>query len=190
MNVYARYFDHEILTRNLDELLDFLHGLREVPITPALVNELRDYYESDLPYPKRCKVRPRIYFILIKTTAETMQEFKSNRKPGAKTPQPTYDAPRQTMQRPVAKSLPLQETQGGWYFSKLHFKRVMLIPGTNKHQYRDTTFSAYLRANSPQHCYERIIDHLKNRQDIDPRSQFPSPKGANFHYEYIGEQLR
>ena len=32
----------------------------------------------------------------------------------------------------------------------------------------------------------RLIDHLRTRSDVDPRSQFPSPKGKNFQYEYLG----
>ena len=51
--------------------------------------------------------------------------------------------------------------------------------------YQDTTFSALLKADSGQDCYNRIIDHLKNRQDVDLRSQFPSAKGNNFEFKFI-----
>ena len=34
--------------------------------------------DSPMPYPKRYKVRPRVYFIVIKTTATTLAEFKVN----------------------------------------------------------------------------------------------------------------
>ena len=34
-----------------------------------------------------------------------------------------------------------------------------------------------------------MIEHLKNRPEVDLRSQFPSAKGANFTFEYIGETL-
>ena len=36
-------------------------------------------------------------------------------------------------------------------------------------------------------AYNRIIDHLKNRNDVDPRSQFPSAKSSSFEYQYMGE---
>ena len=36
-------------------------------------------------------------------------------------------------------------------------------------------------------AYNRIIEHLKNRPEIDPRSQFPSAKSDKFEYQFIGE---
>lgn len=188
MNIYVRYFDHETITRSFDELMDFLASLNEIPMTKAMEDELMAYVSGDMPYPKRYKVRPRVYFILIKTTAETLEEFKANnRKNNADAPA-TYAS-----EAPVRKEnrlAQLQEERAGWYLGRVNFKRVLLIPGTQKFQYRDTTFSAYVFANSPYHCYTRIIDHLKNRQDVDPRSQFPSAKGANFSFDYMGEELR
>ena len=34
-----------------------------------------------------------------------------------------------------------------------------------------------------------MIEHLKNRQDVDPRSQFPSAKGTNFTFEFVGDSV-
>lgn len=186
MNIYVRYFDHEAITRSLDELMDFLASLNEIPLTKALEDELSAYLNGDMPYPKRYKVRPRVYFILIKTTAETLEEFKANNRKNNEQPSISYtpDIPRK--ENRLAQ---LQEERPGWYLGRVNFKRVLLIPGTQKFQYRDTTFSAYVFADSPYHCYTRIIDHLKNRQDVDPRSQFPSAKGANFSFDYMGEEL-
>ena len=31
------------------------------------------------------------------------------------------------------------------------------------------------------------VGHLKNRQDIDARSQYPSMKGNNFSFKFLGE---
>ena len=70
--------------------------------------------------------------------------------------------------------------------SEILFKRVVPIPGTNKFQYQDTRFKARCKAHNMQECYERIVDHLRSRQDVDPRSQFPSVKGKNFSCSYIG----
>ena len=75
----------------------------------------------------------------------------------------------------------------GWYDASLTFKRVISIPQTSKFQYRDATFRARVRAESIQDCYNRILDHLRSRHDIDPRSQFPSIKGRNFVCEFLGE---
>jgi len=33
-------------------------------------------------------------------------------------------------------------------------------------------------------CYNRIVEHL--RQRVDDRSQFPSVKGKNFRYRFLG----
>jgi len=33
-------------------------------------------------------------------------------------------------------------------------------------------------------CYNRIVEHLRER--VDPRSQFPSAKGKNFKFKYLG----
>ena len=71
----------------------------------------------------------------------------------------------------------------------LSFKRVIAIPGTNKFQYKDTYFTARVKAHSPIDCYNRIIEHLRDRQDVDPRSQFPSAKGKNFKFQYLGMTL-
>jgi len=37
---------------------------------------------------------------------------------------------------------------------------------------------------SGQDCYNRIVDHLSQR--VDSRSQFPSAKGKNFKFTYLG----
>jgi hypothetical protein len=79
----------------------------------------------------------------------------------------------------------LNEERFGWYEGTLDFKRVQMVPGTGKFQYRDTRFVARLKAASGQDCYNRIIDHLSQR--VDPRSQFPSVKGKNFKFEYLGQ---
>ena len=80
MNIYARYFDQDVLVHSFDELMEFLSEIPEIPINQRLIDDVRAYVQSDMPYPKRYKIRPRVYFILIKTTAETMEEFKAHRK--------------------------------------------------------------------------------------------------------------
>ena len=79
----------------------------------------------------------------------------------------------------------LNEIRPGWYEGSIDFKRVSLIPGTGKFQYRDTQFVARVKANSGMECYERIVDHLRDR--VDERSQFPSAKGKNFKFRYLGK---
>lgn len=155
MNLYVRYFDQETVASSVDEVIEFLSSIPEIMITPALVADIKDYAASDMPYPKRYKVRPRIYFILIKTVAQTLAEFKMNKKAA-----PVNEVT-EAQARKETKLNQLNSIQPGWYEGAIVFKRVIPIPGTSKFQYQDTRFSAYVKADSAQHCYERIVDHLK-----------------------------
>jgi len=78
----------------------------------------------------------------------------------------------------------LNEEREGWYEGALDFKRVVLIPSTGKHEYRDTHFVAQCKAVSGMECYSRIVDYLRTR--VDGRSQFPSAKGKNFKFKFLG----
>ena len=65
MNLYLRYFDRETLVHTVDEAIAFLSEIEEVGLNPVLEADIREYAASDVFYPKRYKVRPRIYFIII-----------------------------------------------------------------------------------------------------------------------------
>ena len=183
MNIYARFFNQEVLVHTEEELFDFLNNLPDVNCDEAMQSELHHYLESDNRFPKRYKVRPRVYFIVIKTTAENLEEFRNNHKTDKDFQKPSTthsQAPRENL---------LKESKHGWYRGTLNFKRVIRIPSTGKFQYVDTNFEAIVVASNPIECYNRITTYLRNRPDVDPRSQFPSAKGANFNVEYIGEEL-
>ncbi len=179
MNLYLRYFDRETLVLNVDDAIDFLTSIDEIGMNPVLEADVREYAASDVRYPKRYKIRPRVYFIIIKTTANTMQDFKEKR---AMLAVPQGDGIGGKFVSPELAAL--GELNPGWYEGQIDFKRVLLIPGTSKFQYRDTCFVARCKANSPLDCYNRIVEHL--RQRVDSRSQFPSAKGKNFHFKYLG----
>lgn len=178
MNLYLRYFDNETLVSNVDEAIDFLRSIQEIDVTPQMEKDLREYAGSDVMFPKRYKVRSHVYFIVIKTTAATMRDFKdkkavrSNQRQGGE---------RTSDDNPMAR---LSEQRQGWYEGEVDFKRVVLIPETGKHEYRDTKFVADCKANSGIDCYNRIIAYLRER--VDGRSQFPSAKGKNFHVKFLG----
>lgn len=179
MNLYLRYFDSETLVPTVDAAIDFLKGIEEIGMNPVLEADIRDYAASDVYFPKRYKVRPRVYFIIIKTEAATMTDFKEKRalRSGAEA---------KTKERSVAPVvMKLNEECEGWYEGTVDFKRVLMVPGTGKFQYRDTRFVAQVKARSGIDCYNRIIDHL--RQRVDERSQFPSAKGKNFKFKYLGK---
>ena len=177
MNLYLRYFDSETLVSSVDEAIDFLSNIDEIGMNPVLEADIRDYAASDVLYPKRYKIRPRVYFIIIKTEAATMQDFKEKRA--------LHPVDDNAMQRqPVSAVLKLNEEREGWYEGELNFKRVLMVPGTGKFQYRDTQFVAQVKAFSGMDCYNRIVDHLRDR--VDDRSQFPSAKGKSFKFRYLG----
>ena len=182
MNLYRRYFDKETLAHNVDEALAFLRSIPEIGMNSNIESDIRDYVASDVFYPKRYKVRQRVYFIIIKTTAATMLDFKQKKA--------LHSSPQQNMLGGDKRELPstvmmrLNEERPGWYEGSLDFKRVVMIPSTGKHEYRDTHFVVQCKAMSGMDCYNRIVDHLRGR--VDNRSQFPSAKGKNFHFKYLG----
>ena len=65
MNLYLRYFDKETLVTNVDDAITFLRSIQEIGMNPGLEADIRDYAASDVYYPKRYKVRQRVYFIKI-----------------------------------------------------------------------------------------------------------------------------
>ena len=176
MNLYLRYFDKEVLVDNVDDAIAFLADIEDIGMNPVLENDIRSYCASDVYYPKHYKIRPRVYFIIIKTDAPTMLDFKEKRAV-----HPALDR----MEKPMTPALVrLNEEMPGWYEGSLDFKRVLMIPGTGKFQYRDTHFVAQCKAMSGMDCYNRIVDYLRGR--VDDRSQFPSAKGKNFKFRYLG----
>lgn len=176
MNLYLRYFDNEILVPTADEAIRFLSSIEEIMMDESMEREIREYVASDVFYPKRYKVRPRIYFIIIKTEAKTMADFKQ--KKALRTPDKSQPRPG------VLLMERLVHERFGWYEGTVDFKRVIVVPDTGKCEYHDTTFTARVKANSGKDCYNRIIEHLSAR--VDRRSQFPSVKGDNYRFKFLG----
>lgn len=177
MNLYIRYFDDETLVHSVEEALHFLSSLDDMEITDEMVSELEKFMSSSAMYPKHIKVRARSFFIVIKTTAESMEEFKAKgagqlklEKAAQKEALASYDEP-----------------QPGWYAARIVFKRVVTLPETQKCHYVDTTFVCKVKAESPHDCYDKVLGHLRDRQEVDVRSQFPSIKSGNFEWDYLGE---
>lgn len=177
MNLYLRYFDKETLVTNVEDALDFLSSIPEIDLDDDLADDIREYAESDVYYPKRYKVRPRVYFIIIKTEAATMLDFKQKKALRTVAPIDGRESVAPVLVR-------LNEEREGWYEGALDFKRVVMIPATGKHEYRDTHFVAQCKAISGIDCYNRIVDYLRSR--VDGRSQFPSAKGKNFKFRFLG----
>ena len=195
MNLYIRYFDDEVVVTSVDAALDFIRGIQDFKVTPQFEEEFREYAEGSMPYPKRFKVRTRVYFIVIKTLAATLADFKAHGKGGIKEEDlltedveatAIEEEPRPMLRPKDLIQMRLNDEQPGWYEGTLYFKRVVVVPETGKFDYRNTTFTAHVKAHSGMDCYNRLTDYLRNRPDIDPRSQFPSAKGKNYQYRFLG----
>ena len=177
MNLYIRYFDEETLVYSVEEALDFLASLGDVEVNDSIRLELERFMSSTAMFPKHIKVSQRSFFIVIKTTAATMEEFKAK---GASQNKTEKAAQKEAL---ANYSLP----QPGWYAAKITFKRVILAAETQKCHYVDTPFVCKVKAESVQECYDKVLAHLRGRQDIDPRSQYPSIKSQNFEFNFLGE---
>ena len=185
MNLYLRYFNEEILVENVEQAIDFLAQIPEIKLNESLCQDLRKYAESKNPFPKRFKVNQRSFFIVIKTTASTMEEFKAYAtEPDAEGGEKEHPVSSKEMQNRTFTA-----ENPGWYLAKMKMKRVVAIEGTNKFGYVDSDFEAKVKAQSIQDCYNRVVDYLRNRIDVDPRSQFPSIRGRNFSAEFLGQEL-
>jgi len=186
MNLYVRYFAHEALVQSVEEAIEFLRNIQEIKVDQSLINRISTFYEGTSTYPYHLKVSYNNYVIIIKTDATSMEMFKEyqqrKHEDTKMPPKPllTHQDRRHSIQEM------LNEPRPGWYEAGITFKRVVLIPETSKYQYKDTVFRARLKAESAIDCYNRMIDHLRNRQDVDPRSQFPSSKSSNFVYNFLG----
>lgn len=180
MNVYARFYDGEAVVSTFDDLVDSLKdfGVPETFFDDRHIYEIYDYINSKNMHPKRFHISSRQFFILIKTNAADMEEFKANAKRKSDDTDGVRKSDRMTL---------LQEEKSGWYDASLTFKRVIYSERRGRYIYVDTPFRAKLKASSPLDAYNRIVEHLHNRQDVDPRSQFPSAKGRSFEYKFIEE---
>lgn len=182
MNLYVRYYDGEAVVSSIDELIYNLKqfGVPDTVFDDDFMDELYEFTHSKAVHPRRFRVSARQYFILIKTNVNTLAEFKANNKRNTNGA-PTPKGDRLAM---------LNEVNPGWYDGQITFKRVVFSAQLNKFQYKDTVFRARVRAESAMDCYNRIVLYLRNRQDVDPRSQFPSAKGRNYTYTFLGNDVK
>lgn len=164
-----------MLVHTVDDAVDFIKSIDEIKCDDSLEYELREYCNSNILFPKRYKVRTRVYFIVIKTEAETMEDFKNKKALRPKNEVKT-----------LAKQYEDQyfRIREGWYEASLAFKRAIVSPRNGKCSYHDEVFAARLKAQSIKDSYDIIVEHLQGR--VDKRSQFPSYKGRNFTCKFLG----
>lgn len=183
MNLYVRYFDHECLAKSVDEALEFLQTIDEIKIESNAASRINTFLNSSNLYPFRMKVSYSNYVLFLKTEAESLEQFKEE-----EVLRKEQKADRGTSMAERKKNIldALSEQRVGWWEAGFTFKRVITIPETGKCKYIDTPFRVRLKANSALDAYNRIIDHLQSRREIDPRSQFPSAKSDKFEYVFLG----
>ena len=184
MNLFIRYFNQETVATNIDEAAAFLETLNDVKLADDALSRVNTYFTSNNQYPFRLKVNYTNYVLFLKTEASSIEEFKRMEQIRNEQKETGTFAPEK---KKSALEI-MSESKPGWYEASITFKRVVPIHDTNKFQYCDTRFSVRAKADSPMDCYNRIVNHLRNRQDVDSRSQFPSAKSANYTYKYLGEQ--
>lgn len=184
MNLYIRYFDEETVVPGVEEAVEYLRSLNidDFNIDEAFIADLEEFVNSSVSFPKRYKVKAHYYFLVIKTNVTTLEEFKRNNAKNM------LESEVENLAKKPVRAIPLSTIQPGWYEGQLCFKRVISNIITGKSQYRDTVFRALVKAESPQHCYDRIVSYLRTREDIDERSQFPSAKNKSFTFTYVGTQ--
>lgn len=186
MNLFIRYFDKETLATNIDEAMDFLDSIEDFKIENNVAGRIQAFLDSNNTYPFRLKVSYSNYVLFLKTDASSIDEFKEMEMLRKQQKADGVLSPVIDRKKTILDIL--NEEKPGWYEGSILFKRVVQIPETNKFQYKDTRFVAQVKANSAMECYNRIIEHLQNRQEIDRRSQFPSAKSNNFEYKFLCEE--
>ncbi len=185
MNLYVRYFDHEYLAKSVDDALEFLSSIPEIKLESNAASRITTFLNSSNLYPFRLKVSYSNYVLFLKTEAENLEQFKEEE---ALRKEQKIDRVSTMAERKKSIIDALNEENIGWWEAGLTFKRVLIIPETGKCKYVDTPFRARLKAVSAIDAYNRIVDHLKSRPEVDPRSQFPSAKSEKFEYQFIGEE--
>ena len=58
MNLYVRYFDHETLATNMDEVVSFLKSINEIKVDENTINRVMTFAESDGVFPFRLNGHP------------------------------------------------------------------------------------------------------------------------------------
>ncbi|MBQ6965414.1 MAG: hypothetical protein IJP82_06960 [Bacteroidaceae bacterium] len=185
MNLYVRYFDHEYLAKSVDDAIDFLHTIDEIKVESNTASRISTFLNSSNLYPFRLKVSYSNYVLFLKTEAETIEQFKEEE---ALRKEQKADRVQTMAEKKKAALDALNEEKIGWWEAGLLFKRVITMPETGKCKYIDTRFRVRLKAISAMDAYNRIVDHLQHRPEIDPRSQFPSAKSPHFEYTFLGEE--
>lgn len=176
MNYYVRYFDDEAFVSSMKEAFDFLGGLPDVELDDDCLAQVEEYFTTDQKGMHKFFMPNHKTFVVIKTTASSLEEFKKNN-------QKNEDSGKTQPQ----KALDLEQI--GWYDCSMTISRMLTNPETGKSFYYLDTMKAKVHANTPHEAYNKMVKHVHDNPEIDSRSQIPAAANKNFQYTFIGEQI-
>ena len=177
MYYYARYFDSEGVFETPQMLVEFIAGIPQITMTEELSDAVLKFCTDKTSFPRHFRLPNKNTFIVIKTTATSLEEFKTRGANGGNT----------TTEPKEAKTTAADEIHPGLYDVSMVFRRAIVNPETRKCSFVEETFEAEMLAQSQRQCFEVVIEHLKNHPDVDSRSQYPSIRSSNFKAELISE---
>ncbi len=173
MNYYARYFDSENVLPNPTALVNFIASIPQITMTEELSEAVYKFCEDKTSFPRHFRLPNKRTFIVIKTNASSLEEFKTVGANGG-----VQNA--EAKEAKEAKIAAVDEVRPGKYRVSITFRRAVVNPDTHKCVFFDETFEVEMQAQSQRQCYDVVLEHLKNHPDLDTRSQFPSIRSANF----------
>jgi len=185
MNLFIRYFSHETLAHNVNEAIEFLGTISEIKLDGTVPGRISNFLSSNNAFPFRLKVSYSNYVLFLKTEAETLEQFHQLEQQAREARAEGKVQSASDKKRSIMEAL--SESHPGWYEGSITFKRVTVDKVTGKCKYIDTPFTARCKADSALDCYTRIVEHLRGRRELDPRSQYPSVRSNNFTFKYLGE---
>lgn len=180
MNYYARYFDSEGVFPTPETLVGFICSIPQIVMTEELSDAILKFCSDKTSFPRHFRLPNKSTFIVIKTNAATLEEFKTRGANGGVLPAESNNGN-------VSKLAAAEEIRPGKYDVSMTFRRAVVNPETHKCFFVDETFGVEMLAQSQRQCFEVVMEHLKNHPDVDSRSQYPSIRSANFKATLIGE---
>ncbi len=177
MNYYARYFDSEGVFHTPQALVDFIASIPQIIMTDELAGAMLKFCEDKTSFPRHFRLPNKHTFIVIKTNASSLDEFKTIGANGGVLPAEVKEA----------KNLAVDELRPGKYRVSITFRRAIVNTETRKCVFVEEPFEVEMQAQSQRQCYDVVIEYLRNHPDLDARSQFPSIRSANFSATLMGE---
>ena len=177
MNYYIRYFDNEEVFNNVDDLTNFLSEILNGDLTQELTDEVVGFCLDKTNFPRHFRLPNKTTFIIIKSNSQTLEEFKTRGANGGAFPSGT--------QAKEEQKSTYDEVAPGMYDVTITFRRTIVNPDTRKCLYTDEVFQVQMLAESQRHCYDVVVDYLRNNPEVDARSQYPSIRSNNFQATLI-----